>query len=172
MGGQSNRTPRKDSWASFRPVGDDPQNQRKDSPLSLICTVMFFAILTITLAPLLCIFIIFAATGGRVFGAKSRVNRDKYTIFSDWESILGFIYAVVVWWATKFLSQPVRDQYGFNAGWLARFALACVAIAPVVWFMKRRQDERDRDEKAERERIQEAKRQMADRLLRRDDDEN
>lgn len=168
------KPPRKDSWESFRPIGDELEaHRRKDSLAGWICVVALLSLATITIVPLLVVIGLHVATGGYFLTARTGgyVNTDKLTIFGDRQSRLVFIYALGVWWVTKTLAEPVRAQYGINTAWLARFAMACVANAPAVWLMKHRLDRRERAEAAERQALQEAKRRQAEALLNWRDDE-
>lgn len=176
---QHPKTPIKNSWDSFKTVGDELKlNQREGSRLggflSWICLVMILAAVTLTIVPLLCMICLTVATGGRllVVNPTVHVNPDKLPIFGERGSIPLFIFALVVWWITNYLAQPIRAAYGANPALLARFAMACVAYAPVVWFMKRQLERYEREEKARHEAIQEEKQRRSEALLsRRDEDD-
>lgn len=157
------KVPPNSSWGSFTTIGDERQeHQRKDTLLGWICLVLLLSAVMVTLVPLLGVIVLSVATGGRllVVNPTARIIPGKIPIFGDRQSVLFFIFALGVWWLTHVLAQPVRVEYGAKVAWFACLAMACVANAPVVWFMKRRLDQREQAEQAERVAIQEARRRQ------------
>lgn len=166
----SHRLPRRDSWESFRPVGEESRKtQAQDGLLSWVCLVLFLAILTVLVAPMLLTFCLVVAFGTRLFMTSHTVyvHPDKVPVFGNVQSFLLFAVALGVCWLTESLAEPIRAQYGGNRAMLARFAMASVAYAPLVLFLKLRLDRRERAEAAARQAAEEAKRRREDALLNR-----
>jgi hypothetical protein len=170
--------PRRDSWDSFKTVGDERQEyQRKDTLLLWICLDIFFSLITLFIGLLIfmfCLLCLNVVTGGRllVVNPLGRVNLERGPIGGDRWMILLICYALGVRMLARYLTQPVLASYGASLDYLAQFAVMCLAYIPAVWFMRYQLRKRELAEQAQRQAREEAKRRRNESALNRGKEED